>query len=44
MLQFGVEREDGPALVRQCWMGKTNGPKTGPGVVEPGVRRKGGSH
>lgn len=45
MLQFGVQREDGPALVHQCWMEKTNGPKTGrPGVVEPGVRRQGGSH
>jgi len=39
MLQFGIERQDGPALVRQCRaMGQASEARPAPGVVE---RRRG---
>jgi hypothetical protein len=47
MLEFGVRREDGPALVQQCWATErsSNARPSREGVVERSVREKGaGSH
>ena len=43
MLQFGVRREDGPALVRQCWATEraTEAKPRREGAVERSVRAKG---
>jgi spermidine synthase len=42
MLQFGVRREDGPALVQQCWATRTTDAKPNrAGVVERSVQGKG---